>query len=361
MKIKSLTLMAFVALFSVGVAAADRVVHVYNWSDYIAEDTLEKFTAQTGIEVVYDVFDSNEILEAKLLAGQSGYDVVVPTSDFLARHIQAGIYQPLDKSKLPNWQNLDTDLLNTLSTHDAGNAYGVPYQWGTTGLGYNVAKVKEILGDDAPTDSWSLLFDPSYASKLAECGITVLDSANEVLPFALNYLGLDPNSKNTKDYKQAEALLLAIRPHINYFHSSQYIGDLANGDVCLSMGWSGDIFQAMTRAEEADNGIEIAYTIPKEGAGMWADMMAIPKDAPNLDAAYEFINFVLDAQIGADITNYVWYGSPNKAARAFIDDEILSDPAIYPPEGAKLFSLEMMPMKITRTMTRTWSKVKSGR
>ncbi len=348
-------------LLSLPALAADKTVKVYNWSDYIGEDTIEKFEGATGISVTYDVFDSNEVLEAKVLSGQSGYDVVVPTSDYLARHIKAGAYQKLDKSKIPNWKNLDTDLLATLENYDPDNAYAAPYQWGTTGIGYNAEKIAALLGEDAPTDSWALVFDPKYASKLKGCGISILDSAGEVLPLVLNYLGLDPNSTNPSDYEKAEALMLSVRDNVRYFHSSRYITDLANGDICVAIGWSGDIFQAAARAEEAENGIEVLYYIPKEGTAMWADMMAIPKDAKNVDEAHAWINMMLDAQIGADITNYVWYGSPNKAAEAYIDEEILSHPGIYPPEGTNLFTFKVLPTKIDRVMTRTWTKIKSGK
>lgn len=357
--VKSVLSAAIAATVS-SVALADGVVRVYNWSDYIAEDTLDKFTAATNISVTYDVFDSNEVVEAKVLSGQSGYDIVVPTSDFVARHIMAGAYQKIDKSKIPNWDNLDKELLASLNNYDPGNQYGVPYQWGTTGLGYNVGMVESILGEDAPTDSWDLLMDPQYASQLAQCGIAVLDSSGEVIPLVLNYLGLDPNSKASADYKKAEEAMLAIRPYITYFHSSRYISDLANGNICLAIGFSGDVFQAMARAEEAENGQEIAYVIPKEGTAVWADMMAIPADAANVEEAHAFINFILDPQIGADITNYVWYGSPNKAAEAFIDPEILSDPGIYPPEGTNLFTFEVLPNNVTRVKNRTWTTIKSG-
>jgi putrescine transport system substrate-binding protein len=358
--IKPLVGVVLATTFASASIADDRVVRVYNWSDYIAEDTLEKFEEATGIQVTYDVFDSNEVLEAKVLSGQSGYDVVVPTSDYLARHIIAGAYQKLDKSKIPNWKNLDTELLASLENYDAGNEYGAPYQWGTTGIGYNVAKIEEIFGEDAPTDSWDLVFKPEYISQLAQCGVAILDSAGEVLPLALSYLGLDPNSKNTKDYDAAGELMSAIKPSVTYFHSSRYISDLANGDICLAIGWSGDIFQAMWRAEEAENDVEIAYYIPTEGTAMWSDMMAIPKDAKNVEEAHEFINFILDAQIGADITNYVWYGSPNTAAREFIDPEILEDPGVFPLEGTKLYTFEVLPQKVNRYMNRTWTSIKSN-
>lgn len=349
------TLVASSASFS-----ADRVVKVYNWSDYIAEDTLEKFEAATGIKVTYDVFDSNDVLESKVLSGQSGYDIVVPTTDYMARHIKAGAYQKLDKTKLPNWKNLDTELLASIQNYDAGNQYGAPYQWGTTGVGYNVAKVEELLGEDAPTDSWDLVFKPEYISKLSECGVAVLDSASEILPLALSYLELDPNSKSVKDYDAAGELMKSIKPYVTYFHSSRYISDLANGDICLAVGWSGDVFQAMWRAEEAENDVEIAYYIPKEGTAMWSDMMVIPADATNVEEAHEFINFILDAQIGADITNYVWYGSPNAAAKEFIDPEILNDPGVFPVAGTNLFTFDVLPQKINRYMNRTWTSIKSN-
>ncbi|MFY0664860.1 MAG: polyamine ABC transporter substrate-binding protein [Natronospirillum sp.] len=336
-------------------------VRIYNWSDYIAEDTIEKFEAATGIRVIYDMFDSNEVLEAKVLAGNSGYDVVVPTANYMARQIAAGAYQKVDMSKIPNYSNLDMDLMNTLRAYDRNLEYGVPWQWGTTGLGYNVDKIQEILGDDAPWESWDLLFNPEYASKLAQCGIAVLDSSGEVLPLALFYLGLDPNSISTADYQKAEELMLSIRPYITYFHSSRYITDLANGDICLAMGWSGDVFIAQARAEEADRGVEIAYIIPEEGTAIWSDMMVIPADARNVDNAHAWINFALDAQIGADITNYVWYGSPNLAAREFIDPDILDDPGIFPEEDAELFTFEVLPPSVDRIRTRAWTRIKSSR
>ncbi len=360
MKLNPKSLLGLAMASALALPAAAETVRVYNWSDYIAEDTIEKFTAATGIDVTYDVFDSNEVLEAKVLSGQSGYDIVVPTTDFMARQIKAGAYQKLDKSKIPNLKNLDPELLKSLDNYDKGGEYSVPYQWGTNGVGYNVAKVQEILGDDAPTDSWDLVFDPKYADKLKDCGITMLDSASEILPLAMNYLGLDPNSKNPADYEKAQELLMKVRPDITYFHSSRYISDLANGEICVSVGWSGDIFQAASRAEEAENGIEISYYIPKEGTLMWADMMVIPKDAKNVDAAHAWINFILEPKIGAELTNYIWYGSPNKASEEFIDEEILSDPGIYPPKGTKLFTNETMPMKIDRVMTRIWTAIKKG-
>ncbi|WP_108127220.1 polyamine ABC transporter substrate-binding protein [Saccharospirillum mangrovi] len=357
---KTVALTALAASVASAALAEDRVVRIYNWSDYIAEDTLDNFTAETGINTIYDVYDSNDVLEAKVLSGQSGYDLVMPTTDYMARQIQAGAYQKLDKSLIPNWSNLDPELMATLETYDPGNEYGVPWQWGTTGIGYNVDKIQEILGDDAPIGSWALVFEPEYASKLAECGITMLDSPEEVLRAVLKYEGKDPNSHDPDDFADAAKRLESVRPYIQYFHSSRYITDLANGDVCVSIGWSGDVFQAMARAEEAENDVSIEYYIPHEGAALWADMMVIPADSRNAAAAHAFINYVLQPQPAADITNYVWYGSPVKAAEPYIDPEILSNPGIYPEEGTELFSFEVLPSSVQRVMTRSWTRLKSG-
>lgn len=343
-------------------AYAEGVVNVYNWSDYIAEDTIEKFTAETGIKVVYDVYDSNEVLEAKMLAGNSGYDVVVPTSDFLQRQISAGVYQPLNKDMLPNLKNMDADLMAGAAGYDEGNAHSVIYMWGTTGIGYNVDAVAERLGEDYAGDSWDMVFDPATVSKLADCGVTILDAPSEIVPAALRYLGFDPNSEDLDEIEKAGELLKSIRPHVRYFHSSQYINDLANGDVCLSVGWSGDIFQARDRADEADNGVSVSYVIPKEGALQWFDMMAIPTDAPNVENAHKFINFIMDAQITADITNYVWYANGNAASMPLVDPEIVEDTGIFPSDEAKknLWPAKVLTPKADRKTTRTWTSVKTG-
>ncbi|KKB11070.1 spermidine/putrescine ABC transporter substrate-binding protein [Devosia geojensis] len=342
--------------------AQDQVVNVYNWSDYIAEDTIAKFTAETGIAVNYDVFDSNEIVEAKLLAGNSGYDVVVPSGFFLERQIAAGLFQPLDKGKLPNLSNMDPQIMEETAAHDPGNEHAVDYMWGTTGLGYNVAAVTERLGADADLATWDLLFDPETVSKLADCGVAVLDAPAEVYAAALNYLGLDPNSESEEDLAAAEELLLSVRPHIRYFHSSQYIDDLGNGEICLAMGYSGDVFIAQAAAAEAGQGVEIAYTIPAEGALKWFDMFAIPADAPNVDNAHAFINFMLRPDIAAANTNYVYYASGNGAALELIDDEVKNDPAIYPPAevAANLYPLNAHTPEYDELLTRSWTRVKTG-
>lgn len=343
-------------------AAEEKVLNVYNWSDYIAEDTIEGFQSETGIEVNYDVFDSNEVLEAKLLAGNTGYDVVVPSGAFLERQIQAGVFQALDKSKLPNYANLDKDILERVAAHDPGNKYAIPYMWGTTGIGYNVNMVEERLGADAPTDSWDLIFKPEVVSKLADCGVTLLDAPSEVIEIAMNYLGLDPNSENSEDLQKAEDLVMQIRPHIKYFHSSQNINDLANGDICVAMGWSGDMFIAADRAAEADQGVEIEYVIPKEGTVIWFDLMAIPADAPHPENAHAFLNYIMRPEVTAAITNYVWYANANDASRELVDQEILENPAIYPPPEVKahLFPDIAESPQVTRLRTRAWTRIKTG-
>lgn len=349
----------------VGVAGAataqDNVVNVYNWSDYIAEDTIENFQKETGITVRYDVFDSNEVLEAKLLAGNSGYDVVVPTSTFLARQIQAGVFMELDKSKLPNWDNLDDTLLARVEPMDAGNAHGMPYMWGTTGFAYNKKMIEERM-PDAPVDSWDMIMDPDVISKFADCGVSLLDAPTEVIPAALNYVGHDPAGQDSEKMQEAMAHMDKIRPHIKYFHSSQNINDLANGDICIAMGWSGDMFIARDRAAEAGQGVEIEYVIPKEGALLWTDMMAVPKDAPNPDNAHTFLNYIMQPEVAAGISNYVWYANANEAATEFVDDTVKNDPAIYPDKATmeNLYTVQPWSPRFQREATRAWTKLKTG-
>ncbi|MBM6551448.1 polyamine ABC transporter substrate-binding protein [Marinomonas ostreistagni] len=343
-------------------AQAEDVVHFYNWSDYIDEATLPNFEEETGISVVYDVFDSNEVLEAKLLSGQSGFDLVVPTNDFLGKQIQAGAFMPLDREQLPNWSNLDPQMMAQLETVDPGNQYAVPYMWGTTGIGINEDKVKAALGEDAPINSWSLVFEKEYLEKLESCGVVALDAPTEVMSSAMNYLGLDPNSTDRDDIQQATDLLLDIRPHYRYFHSSKYINDLANGDICVVIGWSGDIAQAAARAEEADNGVNVSYIIPKEGALMWFDMLAIPRDAKNPEGAHTLINYLMRPEVTADITNYVWYANANPASMPMVDPEVANDESIFPtPEvREKLWLPKVLDQRTTRTITRSWNKIKTG-
>ena len=308
---------------------------IYNWSDYIAEDTIANFEAETGIDVTYDVFDSNEVLEAKLLAGKSGYDIVVPSGSFLENQIKAGVFQKLDKSKLSNLSNLDPSVLAKTDAHDPGGQYSVNYMYGTTGIGYNVAAVEERGGD---IESWDIIFNPDEISKYADCGVAMLDAPSEIVEIALNYLGYNPNTEDSKANEEALELLKQIRPYIRYFDSSQYIDDLANGEICLAVGWSGDVFIAAYEEIE-----EVWFSIPNEGTVIWFDMMGIPADAKNVDNAHKFIDYILRPEVVADITNYVWYSNPNLVANTtegLIDPEILEDPAIYPTEEtlSKLFA-----------------------
>jgi putrescine transport system substrate-binding protein len=356
----------FVATVFATLARADdesKTLNIYNWSDYIADDTVARFETETGIKVHYDVYDSNETLEAKLMAGHSGYDLVVPsTSPFFARQIAAGVYQSLDRAKLANYGNLDPQILAAAANADPGNLYGVPYLWGTTGIGYNPAKVKAALGENAPVDSLKLIFDPANANKLARCGLSLLDTPQEVFPAALLSLGRDPLARDQQSLDKAADAVLAIRPAVRKFHSSQYINDLANGDLCVAFGFSGDVVQAKTRAVQAKNGVEIVYSIPKEGAMMWIDMMAVPKDAPHAENALRFIDFVLRPEIVAAISNAVAYANPNTLATDLVDEEIRENPGIYPPPELRrrLFFDKPVTPQFERLRTRAWTKVKTG-
>lgn len=358
--LRSLALGALVASAG-GALAQERVVNVYNWSDYIDQALIQQFTQETGIRVVYDVFDSNEILETKLLAGGSGYDVVVPTGSFLSRQIQAGVFQPLDKAKLPNISNMWNVISERTAAFDPGNEYSINYMWGTTGIGYNKAKVQAALGTDT-IDSWSAVLDPANMEKLNGCGVYFLDSPTDVIPSVLLYLGLDPNSSNPEDIAKAQEALLKVRPFIRKFHSSELINALANGDICVAVGYSGDIFQARDRAAEAGQGVEIGYSVPKEGAQMWFDQMAIPADAPHPAEALEFINFMMKPDVIAKASNFVFYANGNAASKELLDPAVRDDPAIYPPDDvvAKLFIYLTPDPRTQRVLTRAWTAVVTG-
>jgi len=347
--------------------AQDKVVNVFNWSDYIDPEVLEAFTKDTGIKVRYDVFDSNEVLETKLLAGKTGYDVVVPSGSFLQRQIKAGIFMPLDKAKIPNLQYAWPEVTSRLAVYDPGNAHAVNYMWGTTGIGYNADKVKERLGD-IPMNTWDIVFKPENLSKLKDCGVYMLDGPEEVIPSAMKYLGLEPDSKNPEDIKKAGELLMKIRPYIKKFDSSGYINALARGDICLAVGWSGDVFQAKSRAEEAAKKtkkapVNVAYVIPKEGALMWFDNFAIPKDAKHVDEALTFINYMMQPEVAAKNSNFISYANGNLESQKFIDKEILDNPAIYPDKEtfSRLFIVTTNEPKLQREITRTWNAFKRGK
>jgi putrescine transport system substrate-binding protein len=344
-----------------GTAQKGRVVNFYNWSDYVDPTVFDEFTKETGITVRYDTFDSNDTLEAKLLAGQSGYDVVVPTAYFLARQIAAGIFQKLDKPKLPNLASAWPEIANRLAVYDPGNLYAVNYMWGTTGIGYNVKKAKEILGADTAIDSWDYVFNPDKISKFKDCGIHLLDSSDDIMSAGLHYLDLDPNSSDPADLQKVTDLLLKIRPYVRKFHSSEYLNALTTGEICFVVGFSGDVKQAQKRAAEAKGGIEIGYSIPKEGAQLWFDNLAIPKDARDPAEAHELINYLLKPEIAAKNTNYVWYANGDVPSR-FIDQPILDDRSIYPDAAtmAHLYTIIARDQKSQRLINRLWTRIKTG-
>jgi putrescine transport system substrate-binding protein len=342
-------------------AAGGKVLNLYIWSDYLASNTLANFEKQTGIKVHVAYFDANETLETKLLAGSSGFDVVVPTASYFERQIKAGVYLPLDKSKLPNLRYLDGLLMSKVALHDPGNAHGVIYMWGTNGIGYNEKMIKALL-PKAPLDSWRLVFDPAVASKLAKCGISVLDSPAEMMRAVYSYLGKDPNSQSPDDLVQAEAVLTKVRPYIRNINSSEYIEALANGDICVAVGYNGDVLQARDRAREAGKGVEIKYAVPKEGSILWFDMLGIPKDAPDPDSAYAFINYVLTPRVIADISNFKRYANADAQAQSLLDPSVRDDPGIYPPvEQREKLAVQLADTADqTRAITRVWQKFKTG-
>ena len=341
----------------------ERVVNIYNWSDYIAPTVVEDFSTESGIKVRYDTFDSNDTLETKLLAGKSGYDVVVPTGYFLERQIKAGVFQKLDKVRLPNLANLWPEISQRLATYDPGNEYAVNYMWGTTGIGYNARKAREVLGPNGTIDSWDIVFKSENLAKFKDCGVHLLDSSDDILAAALYYLGLDPNSSNEADLQKAADLVMKIRPYVRKFHSSEYLNALASGEICLVVGFSGDIKQSEKRAVEAKNGVEIAYAIPKEGAQLWFDNLAIPRDAKNVAEANEFINYLQRPEVAAKNTNFISYANGNLASQKFIDKAILDDNAIYPDEATmrKLYTISAHDPKTQRLMNRLWTRIKTGR
>ena len=359
-------LFAVAVLLSVVVPPAradERIVNFYNWSNYMAPGVLEEFTKQTGIKVVYDTFDANETLETRLLAGKSGYDLVVPTAYFLQRQIKANVFQKLDRSKLPNLANAWPFVTKQLAIYDPGNQYGANYMWGTTGIGYNVKMAQKVLGPDARIDSWDAVFKPENIARFKDCGIHMLDSADDIFPAALSYLGLDPNSTKQADLQNAADLILKIRPYVRKFHSAEYLSALATGEICLVVGWSGDIMQARSRAAEANNGIEIGYAVPKEGAQMFFDNLAIPGDAKNVSEAYELINYLYRPEVAARNSDFLSYANGNLASQKLIDPKILNDKNIYPDEATlkKLFVITARDPATQRVINRLWTKVKTGR
>jgi putrescine transport system substrate-binding protein len=342
-------------------APEEKVVNVFNWSDYVGETTVADFEKKTGIKVTYDVFDSNEVLETKLLAGRTGYDIVVPTAPFLERQIKAGVFLKLDISKLPNLKNMDPDIMQRVAAHDPGNEYSITYLWGTIGLGYNPDMVKKALGIDA-IDSWSTLFEPENARKLAKCGIAILDSPTDVFAAVAIYKGLDPNSEKPEDLAVVEETLTKIRPYVRYFHSSSYIEDLASGEICLALGWNGDVLQARDRGAAAAKPVRVAYTIPKEGAINYFDMLAIPADAPHPGNAHAFLNHLMEPEVIAKVTNKVRFANGNSTSLPFVDESIRNDPSIYPSAEvrARLHPDLAETQAFSRDLNRSWTRIRTG-
>jgi putrescine transport system substrate-binding protein len=353
--------LATVCFPSLAPAQKQRVVNYYNWSDYQDPTVLDAFTKETGIAVRYDTFDSNDTLEAKLLAGKSGYDVVVPTAYFLARQIKAGIFRQLDKSKLPNLKYAWPEIAKQLAVYDPGNQYAINYMWGTTGIGYNAKAVKRVLGPDGVIDSWQYIFDPEKIANFKSCGIHLLDSSDDIMSAGLHYLHMDPNTSDPGDLNKVTELLLKIRPYVRKFHSSEYLNALATGEICLVVGFSGDIKQAQKRAAEAKGGIELGYSIPNEGAQLWFDNLAIPKDAPDQQEAHELINYLIRPDVAAKNTNYVSYANGDVPSD-LIDKAIRDDSTVYPdaPTMAKLYTIIAHDQKTQRLINRLWTRIKTG-
>jgi len=339
----------------------DKVLNVYNWVDYIGKSTLADFEAKTGIKVTYDVYDSNEVLETKLLTGRTGYDIVVPSGSNLERLVRYGVFLKLDKSKLPNLANMDPVIMQRVTAHDPGNEHAINYLWGTSGLGYNPDLVEKALGTRT-IDSWGAVFDPAIASKLAQCGIAMLDAPADVLSLARLYLGLELMSEKPEDLAAAEAVLMKVRPYVRYFDSSKHLNDLASGEICIAIGWSGGILQARDRGAAAAKPVEVVYVLPKEGAPIWFDMIAIPADAPHPGNAHAFLNFLMDPEVSAGITNLVGQPSGNAASKALVDERLRNDPLVYPPDEAvqRLQLYRAHTQEFSRQLNRAWSRIRTG-
>jgi putrescine transport system substrate-binding protein len=341
--------------------AEEKVLNVYNWADYIGETTIADFEKKTGIKVTYDTYDSNEILETKLLTGRTGYDVVIPSGNFLERLNKADVFMKLDKLKLPNLANMDPEIMRRAADHDPGNEHSINYMWGTTGIGYNLAMVKKALGTNR-LDSWDAVFDPEVASKLAKCGISMLDAPEDVFEIARIYLGRDPNSESAEDLAAAEELLTKVRPYVRYFHSSQHVNDLASGEICVSLSWSGLILQARARGAAAATPVEVAYVIPIEGTTIWFDLAAIPADAPHPANAYAFLNYLMEPEVIAGVSNDIGYANGNAASLPFISEALRSDPGVYPTEEVwkNLHRSGLKSPEFSRAQNRAWTRVKTG-
>lgn len=336
-------------------------LRIYNWIEYLPKDVLQDFQAQTGIKVTYDVFDSPQTLEARLLTGSAGYDLAFPGSSQVPNLIGAGALMPLQRDKLPHWNQLDPLFMEERDRLDPGNRYAVPYLWGSTLIGYNQAKVEAVLGQGVDMRNYDLLFKPQNIEKLSQCGVAILDSPTEVVPIALHYLGLNPDSTRQADYDKAEALLKSIRPYVRYFNSAKYPQDLANGDICVALGWSGGMLAARNMALAAGNGQDIRLALPRQGTLMWSDDMVIPKGAKNLEQAHAFIDFLLQPEVIARVSNQIGYPNPNPASQALIDPQLLADPNLFVPDDQRrlLFQTEPPQRQVQRMLTRMWNRIRS--
>ncbi len=343
------------------VAKEEPELRIYNWADYIGKDTIANFEASTGIKVIYDTYDADETLEAKMMAGDAGYDLVSTSTDFFSRQIKAGIYRPLDRTLLPNWKNLDPHVLAIEAQADPGNRHAMPYLRHVNGFAYNVDMIRARM-PDAPVDSLDMIFRPEVIRRFADCGVTFMDSAEDVLQLALNYLHLDPNTTRPQDYKRAEELLLSVRPYIRAFDSSEYMNGLANSEFCISMSWSGDYAAASARAKAVGVDVHLAFTVPKEGANGSFDAWLIPADAPHPLAAHQFLNYILEPRVIADITNFIHYANNNAAANPYVEPQILGDPAVYPSAAveSRLYHSGEVSPALERLRTRTWTRIKTG-
>jgi len=351
----------FLLFGATALAGEEKVLNVYNWADYIGPDTLADFEAEYGIRVNYDLFDATAVVEARLLAGNTGYDVVLQALRYSARLMKIGVFQPLDRDQLTLWGNLDPWVLEMMARYDPGNRYGTPYMWGTTGFAYNVDMVRERM-PDAPVDSAALIFDPEIASRFADCGISMLDESTTVIPLVMLYLGYDPHSMDPGQLAEAEAVLKSVRPYVRYFSSTKMTNDLPNREICIAMAWSGDYAMAQDRAEEAGVDIELAYTVPREGTVLWFDSMLIPADAPHPGNAHLFLNFLMRPEVIAPISDLTGYANANLASLPYLDPDVANDPAAYPPmeQRAGWQAGLIYDPKLERQRTRIWSRVKTG-
>jgi len=360
-RVKVLALIGALLLLPLATVAAQQKLFIYNWADFIGKDTLSDFQKATGIKVVYDTFDAEETKETKLMAGGSGYDVVVSANEYYSREIKAGVYLPLDRARLPHWDNLDPQALADQASSDPGNRYALPYLHAINGFAYNVDEIRARM-PGAPVDSLDMIFKPEIVRRFADCGVSLLDSPEDMLQLALVYLGRNPNTTDAADYKAAEQLLMTVRPYVRSFDSSEYLNALANGELCIAVSWSSDYAVSMARARAAGLSINLAFSVPREGANLTYSSLMIPVGAPHLDAAYKFLNFMLQPQVIAAVTNDIYYGNDNQAANAFVNPRILADPTLYPTADIKrrLYNADEAGIAVERLRSRTWTRIKTG-